>query len=155
MGMTLAHLLTCGSICRPFPVSAQRVVDNANGDWPSLDELGINVTARLRKLIEHATEYDPDERPKDVASFKRELDNASPHVSLTLYNDGSLASPDGTWSIITAFDGKGTHAVDVRRDGLRRSGLCQKGLTDKVATRHVRTVDVKLLAEEKSDSKLI
>jgi hypothetical protein len=33
MGMTLAHLLTCGSIYRPFPVSAQRVVDNAIGDW--------------------------------------------------------------------------------------------------------------------------
>ena len=115
---------------------------------------GINVTARLRKVIEHATQYDPDKRPKDVEAFKRELDKATPRVSLRLHDDGSLASPDGSWLITRTVERRGGHAVDVKRDGGRRSVLCQKGLTDKAATKHVRTV-LKLLAEHKPESKLI
>ena len=39
MAMTLAHILTAGSICRPFPVNAQLVQASADGDWPRLEEL--------------------------------------------------------------------------------------------------------------------
>ena len=59
MGMTLAHLLTGGAICRPFPDPVQLVVGSSNGDWPRLGELGGNVTARLRKVMARATDYLP------------------------------------------------------------------------------------------------
>jgi hypothetical protein len=130
------------------------MVDSVNGDWPRLDDLGINVTARLRRVIDHATQYDPDRRPKDVEAFKRELDRATPRVSLAAFDDGSLASLDGKWSIATRVDSDGLHAVDVKRDGRRRTILCASDLTGAAVRGHVTKV-VKRLAEEPAESRLI
>jgi len=130
------------------------VVDSMNGDWPRLDELGCNVTARLRKVIENATQYDPANRPHDVASFKRELDKATPRVSLVVAPDGSLISADGRWTITTSVSRSGQHSVDVKRDARRRTILCAENLSGGAAVRHVRKV-VKLLADEPPSSKLI
>lgn len=153
MGMTLAHLLTGGAICRPFPQWAQLVADSMNGVWPRLDELGRNVPAKLRKVIEHATQYDPNDRPQDISTFKRELDRATPRVSLVENGDGSMTSADGRWTIVGRIGRDGKHAVDVKRDTRRRTILCAEELTPSAAIRHVHKV-VKLLAEEQLSSKL-
>lgn len=147
MGMTLAHLLTGGAICRPFPDSAQLVIDSSNGDWPRLNELSVNVTARLRKVIEKATDYLPERRQPTIDDFKRELDRSTPVVGLDLYEDGSLRSIDQKWTIEVVPGKDGQQSVAVKRDGRRRGSLCLDKVDGRTAAKHVIKL-VKLLAEE-------
>lgn len=138
MAMTLAHLLTGGTICRPFPTGSDLVQASADGDWPRLDELSQNVPARLRKVIDRATHYDAAARPQTVAEFKRLLDKATPAVSFQPPGpDGTLVSSDGVWTIATIKAG-GRYRVEVRRRGRRRNPL---GLDDATATGVRRHVD--------------
>lgn len=147
MGMTLAHILTGGSICRPFPVNAELVQASADADWPRLEELPPNVPPRLRKVLDQATQYDFEARPQSVSEFKRLLDRATPAVSFCPPDDeGTLVSSDGVWSITTMSKSE-LFYVDVRRNGRRRSALGAAGLlTGAKARRHVDKV-VKHLAD--------
>jgi serine/threonine protein kinase len=146
MAMTLAHVLTGGSLCRPFPVQGDLVQASADGDWPRLHELGPNVPPRLRKVLEVSTQYDPDARPQSVTEFKRLLDRATPVVSLVEADAGYLESTDGEWSVTTTAKKGGRVDVDVRRNGRRRRIACQQNLTEAQATKAVRRL-VKDLAE--------
>lgn len=140
MAMTLAHLLTGGTICRPFPVNAELVQASADGDWPRLDELGPHIPPRLRKLLEDATQYDYDARPSSVAEFKRALDRATPAVALMPTADGALEGGGGEWSISTTPTATGRVRVDVRRNGRRRAKLAKDGLTDAQGRRYVTSL---------------
>ena len=140
MAMTLAHVLTAGAICRPFPVQSALVQASADGDWPRLQDLPPNVPPKLRKVLEIATQYDPMARPQTVADFKRILDRATPVVSLVELNAGTLKSTDGTWSVSTATSTNGRVAVDVKRNGRRRTPMCAKDLTPIQAHRWVDRV---------------
>lgn len=146
MAMTLAHVLTGGSLCRPFPALAQLVEGSADGDWPPLNKLGPNVPAKLRRVIQKATQYDPDQRPQSVAEFKRELDRATPVVSLAVSEEGHLASLDGLWSVDTIQSKGGRYSVEVRKNGRRRQPLCSKDLTPDQAEKAVLRI-VKQLAD--------
>jgi serine/threonine-protein kinase len=138
MAMSLAHLLTGGRICRPFPRGVDLLQASANGDWPRLDELGSNVPSRLRKLIEAATQYADAARPQTVDDFKRLLDRATPSVSfLPSEADGTLVSSDGTWSI-AIVEKAGRYNVDVRRAGRRRNPLGVGSVTAAKARAHVK-----------------
>ncbi len=119
--MTLAHLLTAGAICRPFLTGLKLVEASANGEWPRLNELGPNVPKKLRKVIETATSYDPEQRPATIEDFKRELDNATPAVSFVV-NDGCLESGGGEWAI-KVIERKGKHDVEVRYNRRRKSEM--------------------------------
>lgn len=124
MAMTLAHVLTRGSICRPFPVNADLVQASADGVWPRLEELPVNVPARLRRTVDQATQYDVEARPQSVSEFKRFLDKATPAVSfLPPDEEGGLVSTDGVWSITTTSK-SGCFDVDVRKNGRRRGTMC-------------------------------
>jgi eukaryotic-like serine/threonine-protein kinase len=137
MAMTLAHLLTGGSICRPFPVNVDLVRASADGDWPRLAELPPNVPPRLRRLLDLATRYDVEERPPSVREFKRLLDKATPAVSFLAAKDGcTLISSDGVWSISTTSK-SGRFGVDVRRNGRRQSALGVANKTAAEARKHV------------------
>jgi len=140
MAMTLAHLLTGGTICRPFPVNAELVQASAHGEWPRLDELGPHVPTRLCKLLEEATQYDHAARPSSVAAFKRALDRATPAVAFIPTADGTLESIGGEWSISTRATATGRVRVEVRRNGRRRSQLGKDDLTDAQARRYVASL---------------
>lgn len=146
MAMTLAHVLTGGKICRPFPMHSQLVQASADGDWPPLKKLGPNVPPKLRKVIDGSTQYNPDQRAQTVAEFKRQLDRATPVVSLAIVDEDHLESPDGVWSVETTEVKRGRCAVEVRRCGRRRLSLCAKDLTPAQASKTVLKV-VKQLAE--------
>jgi serine/threonine protein kinase len=146
MAMTLAHVLTGGALCRPFPVLADLVSASADGDWPPLDKLGPNVPPRLRKVIDAGTQYDPDARPGSVADFKRLLDKATPVVSLAMTGEGVLESTDGTWTVTNIQKRNGRHTVEVRKNDRRRTALCEKDLTAIQAAKFVQRT-VKQLAE--------
>lgn len=139
MTMTLAHLLTGGTICRPFPVNSELVQASADGDWPRLQELGPHVPPRLRKLLEDATQYDYATRPS-VAEFKRALDRATPAVAFMPTAGGTLESVGGEWSVSTSPTSTGRVRVDVRRNGRRRGPLGKDGLTDAQARRYVASL---------------
>jgi eukaryotic-like serine/threonine-protein kinase len=146
MAMTLAHLLTGGRICRPFPSGAELVEASADGDWPRLDELTVNVPARIRKLIDAATQYDADARPRSIGEFKQLLDRATPATSFLAPDDhGTLLSSDGDWSI-TTVDKRGSFDVEVRRGGRRRNQLGAESMTVAKARAHVTKL-VRLFAE--------
>lgn len=146
MAMTLAHVLTGGSLCRPFPVHSDLVQAAADGDWPRLHELGPNVPPKLRKVLEVATQYDPDGRPQSVAEFKRLLDKATPVVSLAQVDTDTLESTDGIWSVTTTTAKNGRLTVEVKRKGRRRMPMCDKDLTPAQARKSIQRV-VKQLAE--------
>lgn len=146
MAMTLAHLLTGGSVCRPFPVQSDLVQAAADGDWPRLHSLGPNIPPKLRKLIETATQYDPDDRPQNVADFKRLLDKATPAISLIQIDRNTFESPDGIWSLNTNASKRGLFDVDVRRNGRRRLSLCKQDQTQAQVTKTVQRV-VRQLAD--------
>lgn len=138
VAMTLAHLLTGGAICRPFPVNFDLVQASADGEWPRLDELGPNVPPRVGKLLDQATQYDWDARPSSVSEFKRLLDRATPAVAFGPPDEGGrLVSIDGTWDITTLSKRDGL-SVEVRRNGRRRNELGGTKLTSAQAQRHVR-----------------
>lgn len=140
MAMTLAHLLTAGAICRPFLAGIDLVNASANGEWPRLDELSVNVPKKLRAVIEAGVEYDPAKRPATIENFKKLLDKATPAVSFALQQDGSLASTSEGWTIKTV-EGKGVFEVVVRRNNRRRSEYCGDGLPKPIAARrHVEKV---------------
>jgi serine/threonine protein kinase len=113
MAMTLAHLLTAGAICRPFLSGIDLVDASANGEWPRLDELGVNVPKKLRSVIEAGVQYDPDKRPATIEAFKKLVDKATPAISFSLQDDGSLASTAHGWTI-TMVRRNGSHDVEVR-----------------------------------------
>lgn len=137
MAMTLAHLLTGGRICRPFPEGAALVEASAEGAWPRLGELGENVPARLRRLIGAATQYDLAARPQTVATFKRLLDKATPAVSFhPVAAPGTLVSSDRTWTIETV-ERSDQYAVEVRRHGRRRKALGVGAVSAAKARAHV------------------
>lgn len=137
MAMTLAHLVTEGRICRPFPTGGDLVQASADGDWPRLEDLGSNIPARLRKLIEASTSYAASERPQTVDDFKRLLDKATPAVSFFASDpSGTLVSSDGSWSISVTRDA-GNHSVEVRRGGRRRKPLGLLEVTPVKAQKHV------------------
>jgi eukaryotic-like serine/threonine-protein kinase len=138
MAMSLAHLLTGGRICRPFPVGAELVQASADGDWPRLDDLDINVPPRVRKVIDAATQYDADARPQTVDDFKRLVERATPVVSfLPPAPDGTLVSSDGIWSVGTV-EKAGRYGVEVRRSGRRRNALGADELAAAKARAHVK-----------------
>lgn len=137
MAMTLAHLLTGGRICRPFPSGAELVRASADGEWPRVGELGVNVPARIRKLIDASTQYDPDARPRTIEEFKRVLDKGTPATSFLPLNDqGTLVSSDGDWSI-AMVEKHGCFDVEVRRGGRRRTKLGAESVTAAQARSHV------------------
>lgn len=146
MAMTLLHLLSGGSLCRPFPAHAALVHQSAEGEWPRLQELGPNVPPRLYKAIEAATQYDPDARPQSVAEFKRRLDKATPAVSLAIVDGGRLESPGSEWSVTTTHQKNGRSNVEVRKSGRRRVPMGASDLTPAEATKTVKRI-VKQLAE--------
>jgi serine/threonine protein kinase len=137
MGMTLMHLLTGGHGCRPFPVRTELVQASADGEWPRLDELTPNVPRRVRKVIEAATQYDPDRRPQAVAEFKRQLDRATPTVSLMMVSDDEMRSTDGVWQISSDAGAGDRTAVEVRKNGRRVNARGATGLTSRQARRKV------------------
>ena len=147
MAMTLAHILTGGSICRPFPVNAELVQASADGDWPRMKELPPGIPPRLRRVLDQATQYDIEARPPSVSEFKRRIDKATPAVSFLPPDDaGTLVSCDAVWSIATTPK-SGRFCVDVRKKGRRRSALGAADLTITDARKHVGKV-VKRLADE-------
>ena len=145
MGMTLAHLLTAGAICRPFPVSAELVEASANHEWPRLEELGINVPKRLRDVIDRATDYDPSRRQSSADDFKRDVDRATPAISLCLNSDATLSTADGSWTIDVTEGGNGWD-VTTRRNNRRVAPQCSTEKSREGANRKVRKV-VRFLAE--------
>lgn len=118
---------------------------SADGDWPRLNELGLNVPPKVRRVLEVATRYDPDERPQSVAEFKRLVDKATPVTSFLQVDADTLESVDGIWSVTTSMNNGGRLAVDVKRNGRRRGPLCGKDLTPAQAKKCVQRV-VKQLA---------
>lgn len=124
-GMTLAHLLTGGAICRPFLSGIPLVEASANGDWPRLEELGPNVPKKLRKVIGTAVQYDPDKRQPSIEAFKKELDKATPAVAFSLGEDSVLTSTTGDWTIST-IERKGTYDIEVRQKTRRKGALGAK-----------------------------
>lgn len=140
MAMTLAHLLTGGQICRPFPTGADLVQTSADGEWPRLENLEANVPPRLRKVIEAGTRYDVARRPQTVDDFKRHLDRSTPAVSfLPPGGGGTLVSSDGAWSI-SLGENAGDYSVEVRRGGRRRNALGVNAVSAGKARGHVRTL---------------
>ena len=120
MGMTLAHLLTGGAICRPFLTGIDLVEASVNGDWPRLDKLGPNVPQKLRKVIEQSVQYDPAKRQPTIEIFKKQLDKATPAVVFTVVDDNTLASSADDWTISTV-ERKGAYDVEVRRNNLSQA----------------------------------
>ncbi len=145
MGMTLAHVLTGGSICRPYPEGGDLVRASSDGSWPRVEELGNHVPPRLRKLITQATSYDPARRPQDVATFKRLLDRATPAVAFAPSADDVLTSTDGSWTI----DYGQHHDVVVRKNGRRRGAESLECADRTDAAKHVAKL-VKRFAESRS-----
>lgn len=137
MGMTLAHLLTGGSICRPFLKGIALVEASANGYWPRLDALEANVPRKLRKVIEESVQYNPDKRQPTIEGFKKQLDNATPAVSFMVVDKGTLTTTDDSWTISTV-ERKGAYDVEVRRNNRRKLALGGIGLTESKAARKVR-----------------
>lgn len=135
--MTLAHVLTGGEICRPFPTEADFLRASADGEWPPLTEFGLHVPQKLKQAIAQATDYDPARRPKDVWAFKRKIDGATPAVSFVRDEDTRWVSVDGEWSIDMVPTGK-RFLVEVRRRGRRRNDLRGDDLTKAGAEAHVR-----------------
>lgn len=136
-GMTLAHLLTGGAICRPFPTEAAFLQASADGDWPALDELGLTVPQRLKKVIQKATEYDTTKRPSTIGSFKRSLDKATPAISFVGQPGEIWESTAGEWRVEMIED-EGVFDVKVQRRGRRRKDLEAERLTRRQAESHVR-----------------
>lgn len=98
----------------------------------------MNVPARLRKVIEVATQYDADARPKTVDDFKRLVEGPTPTVPfLPPALDGTLLSSDGSWSIGIA-EKAGRYSVEVRRSGRRRNALGAADLTAAKAHAHLK-----------------
>lgn len=145
MGMTMAHLLTGGAICRPFPVSAALVQASANHEWPRLAELGVNIPKRLHDVIDRATDYDPSRRQASADEFKRAVDRATPAISLGAKAGGSLATTDGTWTIDVTHGANGWDVV-TRRNNRRVGPQCSTERSQDGANRKVRKV-VRFLAE--------
>jgi serine/threonine protein kinase len=143
MAMTLAHLLTAGTICRPFPTGAALVQASSDGTWPRLDALPASVPSRLRKLLAAATSYRPDERPDSIERFKRLLDRAVPAVAFVAVSADEFVSHDGSWTI-TTINGKGGYSVQVNKNGRRTALRADAPLTLKQAAQHVERVIRKL-----------
>lgn len=136
IAMSLAHLLTAGAICRPFLAGASLVDASANGEWPRLEKLGLNVPKKLQTVIAQAVEYDPGERQPSIQAFKRQLDAATPAISFAIELDGSLSSTTEDWTITTVPKGR-TFEVEVRKKGRRRNELGATGLSGPKARSHV------------------
>ena len=136
MAMSLAHLLTGGNICHPFPDGANLVQASADGEWPRLNELGEHVPPRLRKLVREATTYTVGDRPQTVDEFKQRLDKATPAVAFMVEQEGFLISADGAWSI-AILESSGGCDVEVRRNGRQRRTLGAAGVTAPRARAHV------------------
>jgi serine/threonine protein kinase len=134
--MTLAHLLSAGAICRPFPTGVDLVQACADGEWPDLDALGPNVPKKLRKVIREATTYNVNERTPSIEIFKRNLDKATPAVSFGCAGVNYLTTIDGEWSI-EVREGPGRLRVEVKRRGRRQGALGRDDLTETEARRCV------------------
>lgn len=134
-GMTLAHLLTGGTICRPFPTGADLVDASANGDWPRLAALGLNVPSRLRRVIAVSTDYDEGKRPQSARELKDLVDRAAPAVSFEADGSGGWISTDGEWRIVVAGSSRTGSCVEILRRGRRRNDLRKEGLTPAQAQR--------------------
>ena len=145
MAMTLAHLLTAGSICDLVPDDL--VSACATGKWPALDLLGDNVPPKLRKAIATATKARPDERFADVEQFKRAVDNATPAVSFRRDDQVTMTSTDGKWSIIWSMK-RTEHSIDVRKNGRRDRSKCLSGATEAEAVKHRRKLIAKFASGE-------
>lgn len=134
IGMTLAHLLTGGLICRPFPTGAQLVEDSVDGLWPRLSSLPPHIPQRVRAVVKRATSYDPAKRPQTARDCKQAIDKATPALSLVPTADG-YAATDGEHTVVVGSNRNGWF-VDVRKNGRRKSELSVTGLdVDAVAVR--------------------
>jgi serine/threonine protein kinase len=143
MGMTLAHLLTGGAICRPFLTGVDLLEASLNGDWPRLDDIGIHVPVRLRKVIERATKYQSADRQANIEEFKHEIDRATPKVSL--WQDGNvLRSSDGEWTVARTQAKDGSYSVATKRRGRQQSELSVSGVTSRAADRKIAEVVTRL-----------
>jgi serine/threonine protein kinase len=136
--MTLAHLLTDGSVCRPFPTGAQFLSACANGDWPAFSALPVNIPSKVKRLLRDATAYDPAARPQSVTEFRRRLDAATPRTSFRSDGPHNLCSVDGEWEIARRSKRHGEFAVEVRRRGRAQSRLSTDGLTDRQAEKRLQ-----------------
>jgi eukaryotic-like serine/threonine-protein kinase len=138
-GMTLAHLLTGGEICKGVPSGADFLTDCADGRWPNLDLVEPNTPARLRRVLRDATQYNEAKRPAAARDLKRSIDKATPINSFTSDGDGDWSSTDGAWAIRTTRHRKGA-TVDVLRNGRRVKDLQATGLSDDDARKQVARV---------------
>lgn len=137
MAMTLAHLLTAGSICHPHPTGRELIEASVDGDWPRLHELPDNIPKKLRGLIARATDYKTASRPQSAVIFKRELDKVTPATSFYPPDpQGELQSSDGVWCI-RQRQGTNAWSVEVLRAGRRRNDLGWTGASSAAASKQV------------------
>jgi hypothetical protein len=138
MAMTLGHLLTCGDFCAG-QLPADPTDAMAWKDRPDLRTLGLHIPDRLRRVMEKATAFDPNDRYDDVESFKRALDKATPATAFVAATPNKLLSTDGAIEISWEEQPAG-HTVEVRIRQRRRNADGKSGLTRAAADRHVRSL---------------
>lgn len=143
MAMTLAHLLTAGSICHPVPHDLVRACQT--GKWPALTLLGDNVPLKLKRAIATGTNARPAERFADVETFKRAVDNATPAVSFRRDDQVKMTSTDGKWSIVWSMK-RDEHFIEVFKNGRRDRSKALDGSTETQAVKHRQKLITKFAA---------
>jgi serine/threonine protein kinase len=133
MAMTLAHLLTSGAICLLPPDPADL---KGWKSYPPLRLLALNIPDGLRRVIAHATSYDPAKRYKDVEAFKRAIDRATPTISFTYIDPSTMQSADKSWWIRCDVGRKG-HSVEVRHNGRRDNRYAVTSVDGAAANKHI------------------
>jgi serine/threonine protein kinase len=136
MAMTLAHLLTSAAICLLPPDPADL---KGWKHYPPLRLLGLNIPDRLKRVIAHATSYDPAMRYKNVEAFKRAIDRATPNISFACIDPSTLQSADHYWSIRREVGRQG-HSVEVRRNGRRDKRYAVTDVDEVAANKHIRAL---------------
>jgi len=135
-GMTLAHLLTGGAICKAVPKGSDFLTACADGKWPDQTLLGPNVPTRLRRVIKDATEYGETKRPATARELKRRIDNATPRTSFVADGPTDWKSTDGKLAIRKTQHRNGL-SVNVFRNGRRVAKHEMTGLSEKEADKRV------------------
>jgi hypothetical protein len=133
MAMTLAHLVTAGTVCAMPPDPADL---KGWKSYPPLGLLGRNVPARLKGVIARATLYVPGDRYKDVEAFKRAVDKATPAISFAYIDQTTIQSTDSNWSIHWN-EGRNGHNVEVRHNDRRDNRYAVRNVDEKAAMKHI------------------
>lgn len=135
--MTLAHALTGGAACAmpPSPVT--------QGNWkgfPALRGLlGLNVPARLVRVLVKATAFNVSDRYGSIEAFKRAVDRATPAVSFAMVGAQLMRSADGVFEIEWRSRRTGW-SIDVRSGGRRVVRLCESQLDERAVAKHVGAI---------------